>query len=87
MEGRLEQERERENERAKRGEVVVLRSVRMSAFPLSGEGYHRLSMSVTPLVYALLGGRGKRALSRWRSCVCVGGVFEVDSVRAIKKAE
>lgn len=48
-----------EKERKKRasekgGEVVVLRSVRMSAFPLSGEGYHRLSMSVTPLVYASL---------------------------------
>lgn len=42
-----------------RGEVVVLRSVRMSAFPLSGEGYHRLSMSVTPLVYSSLRGRGK----------------------------
>lgn len=43
----------------KGGEVVVLRSVRMSAFPLSGEGYHRLSVSVTPLVYVSLRGRGK----------------------------
>ena len=44
---------------SKRGEVVVLRSGRMSAFPLSGEGDHRLSVSVTPLVYASLRGRGK----------------------------
>lgn len=51
--------RREKSEQAKRGEVVVLRSVRMSAFPLSGEGYHRLSVSVTPLVYASLRGRGK----------------------------
>lgn len=45
-------------ERKKEG-AVVLRSVWMSAFPLSGEGAHRLSVSVTPLVYASLSRRGK----------------------------
>lgn len=48
--------RRREREQVK--VVVVLRSVRMSAFPLPGEWYHRLSMSVTPVVYASLRGRG-----------------------------
>lgn len=57
----MEEERRRKgSKRGGRGEeVVVLRSARMSAFPLSGEGYHRLAMSVTPLVHARLGGRGK----------------------------
>lgn len=55
----MEKEREKKASKQKGGEVVVLRSVRMSAFPLSGEGYHRLSVSVTPLVYVSLRGRGK----------------------------
>ena len=52
--GREDGEGEEKSEQAKRGEVVVLRSGRMSEFPLSGEGDHRLSVSVTPLVYASL---------------------------------
>ncbi len=78
-------EREGEGKVSKqRGEDVVLGSVRMSAFPLSGEGDHRLSMSVTPVVYASLPGRGK---GRWVvgvcvcvcvcACVCVFGVAHV----------
>lgn len=48
------------NGASKKGEVVVLRSVRMSASPhLSGEAAHRLYLSVTVLVYASLWGRGK----------------------------
>lgn len=46
------------------GEDVVLRSAWMSAFPVSGEGYHWLSVSVAPLVHASLQRRSK-------VCVCV----------------
>lgn len=48
---------------SERGEDVVLRSVWMSAFPVSGEGYHWLSVSVALLVHASLQGRSV--------CVCV----------------
>lgn len=58
--GWMDEGTEREgNAGEEREEVVVLRSVRMSAFPLSGDGAHRLCMSVTPLIYASLQGRGK----------------------------
>lgn len=67
---------EGEGKASARGEVVVLRSVRMSAFPLSGEGDHRLSMSVTPLVYASLRGRGKGCRVIGVYVCCWGGSYE-----------
>ena len=50
---------EKRSARERGKKAVVLRSVRMSAFPSSREGACWLSLSVIPLVYAPLGERGK----------------------------
>lgn len=63
-------------------QLVVLRSVRMSALALSGVSGHRLALSVTPLPpppsLSLLtprreGGREWLACGRWGGAACMKG--------------